>query len=184
MLNPKLSFSIVLTVLLIALSACATSPAVSSTGSPELDQVIEVVLGGDKGAIQDLIHFTQAKCTLAEGLGGPPKCQNGEAEGTVVEVLPFLGPEGGFIRKSEIETWEGIRVSELFAVYETSDAVYSEEYYPKGEFALVFIDDGEAQSSYTLQVTDGKIVRIDHGFEFPPQIRKDYVKQFLMEPGK
>ena len=182
MLSPKLGFSIVLTVLLIALSACASSTAVSSTGSPELDQVIEVVLGGDQGELRELIHFTQTKCTHAEGLGGPPKCQSGEAEGTVVEVLPFLGPEGGFIRKSEIETWGGIQVSKLFAVYETSDAVYSEENYPKGEFALVFIEDSETQLSYTLQVTDGKIVRIDHGFEFPPQIREDYVKQFLVEP--
>lgn len=180
-------FLLLMILLLAALSACAPAPAATPqgwTGSPELDNVINVVLGGDNDELRGLIQFTQAKCTHAEGLGGPPKCLPGETEGTDVEVLPFLGSEGGFIRKSDIESWEGLHVSELFAVYEVSDAVYTDENYPKGDFALVFIEDSEVKSSYTLQVTDGKIVRIDHGFEFPPQIREDYVKQFLVEPTK
>lgn len=179
--------SLILMMLMIVLSACAPtadSTPQESTGLPELDNVIEVVLGGDMDEIRALVYFTQAKCTNADGLGGPPKCLANEAEGTPVEVLPFLGPEGGFIRKADIDSWNGLHASELFAVYEVSDAVYSDESYPKGEFALVFIEDGEMQSSFTLQVTDGKIVRIDHSFEFPPQIREDYVKRFLVEPAK
>lgn len=176
--------SLLLIMLMIVLSACAPAPSQGPTGSPELDNVIEVVLGGDVDEIRALVYFTQAKCTNADGLGGPPKCLANEAEGTPVEVLPFLGPEGGFIRKADIDSWNGLHASELFAVYEVSDAVYSDESYPKGEFALVFIEDSEMQSSFTLQVTDGKIVRIDHSFEFPPQIREDYVKRFLVEPAK
>ena len=180
------SFFLLIAALITVLSACAPSSdgtTQAPTGSQDLDHVIEVVLSGDADEIRTLIHFTPAKCTNAEGLGGPPKCEGSEAEGTTVEVLPLLGPEGGFVRKENIESWEVPQVSELFAVYETSDAVYTEENYPKGIYAIVFIEENEAQLSYTLQVTDGKIVRVDLGFEFPPQIPENYVKRFLVEPG-
>ncbi len=41
-------------------------------------------------------------------LGGPPPCRKGEAEGTVVEVLPSRGPEGSFMRKDEVGNWLGL----------------------------------------------------------------------------
>jgi hypothetical protein len=48
----------------------------------EIDPVLEALASGDKQALLSLIEFTEAKCTHREGLGGPPKCEEGETEGT------------------------------------------------------------------------------------------------------
>jgi hypothetical protein len=154
------------------------------TGIPELDNIIEVTLSGDVNELRSLIEFTQSKCTHAEGLGGPPKCRADEAEGTPVEVLPFLGPEGSFIRRSEIEDWKGVQAGRVYAVYEVPDSVYSDEDYPKGEYAIMFIEDSEHGFSITLQVTQGRIVRIDYGFSYPPEIPEEQGVRYLLGPIK
>ncbi|OGN90476.1 MAG: hypothetical protein A2Y88_03025 [Chloroflexi bacterium RBG_13_48_10] len=175
---------------MLPLSACTSSPAepspassMNQTGIAELDEIILVVMEGDTTGLRLLIRYTQTTCTFAEGLGGPPKCLEDEQEGTPVEVLPFLGPEGHFIRKADIDNWTGVEVSELYAVYQVSEAVYSDENYPKGEYALVFITDPEKQSSITLQVRQGRIVHIDNGYGYPPEIPAENVVMYLISPG-
>ena len=74
-------------------------PLSTRTGIADIDAVLAAVESGDPQQLRDLIRFTTVACTKADGLGGPPKCQSDEAEGMLVEVLPFLGPEGHFLRK-------------------------------------------------------------------------------------
>lgn len=171
--------------LTIFVSACAAPTQLNErTGVAELDNIIEITLGGDVAELRSLIEFTQAYCTNAEGLGGPPKCLSDEAEGALVEVLPFLGAEGSFIRRSDIEDWNVVQVDSLYAVYEVSDTAYSDENYPRGEYALVFIQDNEHGASITLQVTQGRIVRIDYGYTDPPEINQNLVVRYLVEPAR
>jgi hypothetical protein len=147
----------------------------------ELDRVIQIVLEGDKQALQSLVRYTLAKCTFEDGLGGPPKCLEGEVEGQTVEVLPFLGPEGHFIRKEEIDSWTGIDASDLYAVYEVSDSAFSDPIYPSGEYAIAFIN--EAGFLITiLQIIEGQIVRVDSALGNPPKIRLDDVDIYLIPP--
>jgi hypothetical protein len=135
----------------------------------EIDPVLEAIASTDKQALISLIEYTRAKCTNAEGLGGPPKCREGEAEGTSMEVLPFLGGEGSYFRKEEIASWQGINVAALYAIYEVdSSRILVEESYPPGEFAIVLVG-AEEQSSVALRVTDGRIVRVDYLFEPIPE---------------
>lgn len=96
---------VVIAALAIFVSACAAPTQLNErTGIAELDSIIEIALSGDAAQLRSLIEFTPAYCTNAEGLGGPPKCLPDEAEGALVEVLPFLGAEGNFIRRSDIES--------------------------------------------------------------------------------
>jgi hypothetical protein len=188
-------FTGVLLTTVLLLSACVSLPAgpnnaAKATATPmyrsgiaELDAITAIVLAGNTSALRSMLAFTRTHCTFAEGLGGPPKCLAGEPEGAPVEVLPFLGPEGHFVRKADIESWEGLDVSELFAVYQVSDTAYSDANYPAGEYAIVFIDDTEAKASITLQVEKGRIVRIDYGFGTPPGIRQDDVVKYLVPPA-
>jgi hypothetical protein len=89
-----------------------------------------------------------------------------------VEVLPFLGAEGHFIRRADINRLDGLDAAALFAVYEVSESAYSDENYPAGEYALVFLGKPEVPTPVTLQVRQGRIVRIDYGFAHPPEIRR------------
>ncbi|MGZ9166544.1 MAG: hypothetical protein ACXW4U_15345 [Anaerolineales bacterium] len=144
-------------------------PFTMRTGVEEVDRVLEAVASGDQQALLSVIQFTEAKCTHAEGLGGPPKCQDGEVEGTPMEVLPFLGSEGSYLRKEELGNWQGIDVSALYAVYEVdSSRILVEEYFPAGEYVIVLIGTGN-QSPVALRVTDGGIVRVDSLFEPIPE---------------
>lgn len=159
----------------------ASQPA---TGIRELDEIIATVLRRDTDKLRSLIRFTTAKCTYAVGLGGPPKCLNGEREGTPVEVLPFLGHEGHFIRKDDIQSWDGVGAMRLYAVYQVSGTAYSEQDYPVGEYAIVFVGGEQDTTNVTLQVREGRIVRIDESEEFPPRIRQADVVRFLVPPLK
>ena len=183
--------SVILIAIIVLVTACTSlqaepSPTVGAslnqTGFAELDKIITMALGGNVTELQQLLGFTSTNCTFAEGLGGPPKCLKTEKEGNPVEVLPFLGPEGHFLRKEDIESWQGLEVSELYAVYQVSEFAYSEKNYPTGQYAMVFIGNKEEVTSLTLQVKHGKIIRIDYGFVYPPEIRPDNVVRYLVPP--
>lgn len=139
----------------------AYHPLSARTGIEEVDSVLDALASGDARELRSLIQFTNAKCTRAEGLGGPPKCLAGETEGTPVEVLPFLGSEGSFLRKDEIDNWQGVDISGVYALYEVSPDVIVEEYYPAGEYALMLVGK-ESQSPVVLRLSAGRLVRVDY----------------------
>lgn len=144
-------------------------PLSTRTGVEEIDHILDVVASGDQQALLSVIQFTEAKCTHAEGLGGPPKCREGEVEGTPMEVLPFLGSEGSYLRREEIGNWQGMDISALYAVYEVdSSRILVEEYFPAGEYVIVLIGT-DNQSPVALRVADGGIVRVDFLFEPTPE---------------
>jgi hypothetical protein len=152
-------------------------PLSTRTGIADIDVVLAAVESGDPQQLRDLIHFTTVACTKAEGLGGPPKCQNNEAEGTLVKVLPILGPEGQFLRESEISSFPGLNVIGLYAVYVVSGSAYSEEAYPVGKYAAMF-KAGENQPNIVIQIQGG-IVRID--YLYPPTSPEEIIHRDASE---
>ena len=141
----------------------AVYPPETLTGWPDLDAIIDAVLAHDFDALRGLTRYTQVGCTHFEGLGGPPKCEADDPEGTIVEVVPFLGPgEGSHQRREEHESWSGPDTLGLLAVYRPSSTVSSDDSYPVGEFAIVFLD-GNGISDLTLHVSEGRVVRYDYG---------------------
>jgi hypothetical protein len=139
------------------------------TGLEEVDQIIDIVLVGDMNQFRQRIKYTTSVCTHEMALGGPPSCREGESEGALVEALPFLGPEGHFMRRDEIDEWQGIDIAGLYAVYRVSDEAYSTKDYPAGEYGIVFRAK-DPNSLVTLQVENGSILRIDSLFGTPPEL--------------
>ncbi len=137
-------------------------PLTTRTGIEEIDRILEAI--GDIQKLRSLVQLTATRCTKQEGLGGPPKCLAGEGEGTPVDVLPFLGPEGHFIRGTELNDWQGFDTSGIYAIYEVSSDAYTDENYPAGKLAILFVGK-ENQPAIALQVRDGRIVRLDNYFE-------------------
>jgi hypothetical protein len=139
----------------------AVLPPELRTGIAELDLVIDAVLKHAFQSLRGLTAFTQIGCTNADSLGGPPKCSPDEVEGTVVEVVPFMGAEGHHKRREEYQTWEGPDVLGLLAVYKVSALAYSTPSFPAGDYALVFLDH-QGATTLTMQVSQGKIIRYDY----------------------
>ena len=129
----------------------------------EIDVVINAVDSGDPQELQKFFVFIKTTCMTVNALGGPPPCREGEAEGTPVEVMPFLESEGSFLRKDEIQNWIGLDSIGIYAVYEVSDTVVSDENFPAGDYAIALVSP-ENKPSVILQVNVDGIVRIDYIF--------------------
>jgi hypothetical protein len=133
----------------------------------EIMPVLEALFWGATKDRRALIQYISFGCTTADGLGGPPKCAPGEANGTLVEVFPVGGAEGHFVRPDEIDRALEFSVDGLYAVYRPVPGVDPVEYWPVGEYALLF----ERQIYNTSQpvtafVQDGKLLRL--GFSSYP----------------
>ena len=127
----------------------------------EIMPVLEAFFWGATEERRSLVQYISVGCTTADGLGGPPKCAPGEAEGTLVEVFPVGEAEGYFVRPEEIDRTLEFTVDGLYAVYRPAPGIDPVEYWPVGEYALLF----ERQIYNTSQpvtvfVQDDKLVRL------------------------
>lgn len=147
-------------------AAATTDQSTGAIGVPELDQLATVILSNDLEARLELVQFTTAGCTTVEGLGGPPKCDPDQAEGTPVEYLPVLGPgEGVPLLPEAIDETLNFPVESLYAAYRRADEPIRDIYYPPGEYGLFFASsEQEAAIQYVLVHADmaGRIVRLDY----------------------
>jgi hypothetical protein len=132
----------------------------------EIMPVLEALFRGSIEERRSLVQYVTAGCTTADGLGGPPKCAAGEAEGTLVEVFPVGEAEGYFVRPEEIDRTLEFTVDALYAVYRPAPGRDPVEHWPVGEYALLF---ERQMNNFSLPVTvlvqDGKLVRL--GFSRP-----------------
>jgi len=178
----KKGFQLIL-ILLPILVGCSVLPGTLEVGilpqeilfttsieMEEIKPVIEAFLYGTSIDRAKLVSFTTTACTTADGLGGPPKCESGEAEGTQVEVLPVLAGEGTFSRPESVEGALDFVVMGLFAVYRLPDDVFQADYSPTGEYGVIFTRETNAVPfPITVIVEDGRIVRMQHHIATDPQ---------------
>jgi hypothetical protein len=144
-------------------------PPNTRTGVPEIDRVIDAISRQDVDARVELIRYIQFPCTTRDGLGGPPKCEEGEADGTIVTAFPVLYSVGTHTRPEDIWRVLNFTVRGLFAVYQVLEVGYEQDYWPVGDDAIVFTsEDGGYPHTVTLHVTNGEIVRLDYGMSWPP----------------
>jgi hypothetical protein len=137
------------------------------TGIEEIDTVLDALESSDPQKLRDAIHYSTLACKTVNALGGPPPCNEGEAEGTLVEVLPILGSEGGHLRKEEIKDSFVLDVTGLYAVYRDSEEVFSDANYPKGDYGVILVG-ADNSSNVVLQIKEGGIVRIDYVMDSSP----------------
>jgi hypothetical protein len=158
-------------------------PLDTLTNLPEIDVIIKAVASGDPRELRNLFAYTKLACRTVNALGGPPPCRENETEGMLVEVLPSLGPEGSFLRKDEAANFPGLDATGLYAVYRVPDSVFSDENYPAGDYGIVYLT-GENVPEMILQVTEGRIVRIDYIFGYPESntLLPAGVADFVLEP--
>ncbi len=136
-----------------------------STSLPEVNRVAIAFLSNDLEARRELLRYTTAGCTNADGLGGPPKCGPDQAEGAPVEYLPVLGPgEGVPVLPEAVDGTLDFPAETFYAAYRRADEPIRDVYYPPGEYGLFFaIDEAESNIQFVLvhADADGRIVRLD-----------------------
>jgi hypothetical protein len=131
------------------------------SGVTAVDALIPVMLTNDLLTRRELVQLNTQGCTTAEGLGGPPKCAVGVADGTPVTFFPVLGPgEGSPVLPDALDSVLDFEVTAVTAIYLVSPDVYQEAAYPAGEYGIVFATAPDG-FPVTARVLDGKIVRLD-----------------------
>jgi hypothetical protein len=81
--------------------ACSDDAGGSPSAPDSVQAAVDAIEDGDADALASQARFTAIGCTTADGLGGPPKCEPGQPEGTEVEVLPAAACEGYYIKAGE-----------------------------------------------------------------------------------
>jgi hypothetical protein len=144
-------------------------PPDTRTGIPEIDGVIDTIMQQDIDARVELVRYIQYPCTTGDGLGGPPKCQDDEADGTTVTAFPVLYSEGVHVRPDQILDVLNFSVRGLLAVYTVPESTWRSDDWPVGETAIVFTsEDGGYPHVITLHISDGEIVRLEFNAGWPP----------------
>ncbi|MGW8226513.1 MAG: hypothetical protein ACWGOY_12300, partial [Anaerolineales bacterium] len=189
---PNFTRSLMFISLVFAMTACATLPgtfevqlqpeaqAVSQIKVlDELKPVLDAVLFGSIEERRELVSYTITGCTHADGLGGPPKCDPDQAEGSLVQVLPILSGEGTFSTPQDIDQALDFVVMGFYAVYRVQEDAFKADYWPAGEYGLIFTREMNAVPfPLTVFVEDGRIVRIQHHFGTQPE---DLLSQLTVE---
>jgi hypothetical protein len=128
----------------------------------EIMPVLEALFWGSIEERRAVVQYISVGCTTADGLGGPPKCAPGQADDTPVVVFPVSDAEGHFASPDEIDgTLELLSVEGLYAVYRPVPGRDPVEYWPIGEYALIFENHRYNMSlPVTVYVEGGRMVRV------------------------
>jgi hypothetical protein len=139
-----------------------TPDADGPTGVIGVDAAIAAIEAGDFDALTAMAAYQSVECvTTIEGIGGPRECEEGEAEGTIVEAFPAAACEGYFVRDAGPLLEQTLAGGTLYAAAELPNEPRVEPYWPTGEYLLVY---GIQQAGITigtgLVFEDGRIVAV------------------------
>jgi hypothetical protein len=156
------------------------------TGIDEIDTVIDAIMSGDINARIDLVLLTTTACAMEMGLGGPPKCKGEEEDGTSIDVFPISYGEGIFIRPGSLKEVFSFSVRGLFVVYKVPEDVFKAQYWPAGDYGIVFTsEDDESSHIITVFVEDGRIVKLGFDYDWPPfESVKEMSDEFILPPTR
>lgn len=135
----------------------------NATNNPQVNATINLLLDRDIEALAEKIQLLEVPCTTADGLGGPPKCPPGFAEGTVLTVFPvscgegsYIGPEPERVAAAIINYPEPF----LFSVILLEPHEDIEWYFPNGAYSVILtFETGEPGRTFRLD-DQGMIVQV------------------------
>jgi hypothetical protein len=105
-------------------------------------------------------------------------------DGTVVEAFPVSSGEGHHLHPADMDTAFDFTVRGLFAVYKVPEDVFQADYWPAGEFGLVFTsEENNYPHTVTVFMDAGRIVRLDFNYTWPPfEMIKAASDEFILPP--
>lgn len=151
-------------------TAAAASPTSTArrTGNAGIDVVLAAVEARDAAKLASLAAVIDVGCTTAPGLGGPPKCAVGQADGTVVRVFPVASCEGSFVQSDQLAALFTRVVTDADPqVYAVTSAKYptTEPYYPQGDYSVFLEKESTPVGGGTVVSVskEGKVVNLRTG---------------------
>ena len=127
--------------------------------------IIAAIEERDIAVLAPLVHYTTVACTTADGLGGPPKCEEDVPEGTELTMFPVGSCEGGWTRYGVQSVADfAHRTAGLWGVIHVDQYWEVTDGWPAPDTFLAFHTDTPSGDSVAyLEVADGRIVRASFG---------------------
>lgn len=126
------------------------------------DVVTAFVSGG--AALGDVLTLSQIPCAVGvEGMGAPPPCPAGTANGQLIAAFPFGVCEGSYLYPHNYRDFLVGRFSgsTFYAAYERTDEGTST--WPKGSVAAILTAPGSDNWGFTVGIENGKVVNLTFG---------------------
>lgn len=160
-----------------------TYPSEARTGVSQVDQVIENFLVRKYQFRRDLIRMANVACTTVEAEVGPPSCPEGVADGTKIQVFPYEEHRmAEYVAPDALDKFLEFPLGGLYAVYRTPSDGFKADWYPVGEYSVVFVtQDGEQGVEMSVD-SAGKVVRIAFWPMTPVEFLHDTDFDYLLPP--
>lgn len=144
-------------------------PLSTRTGNADVDAVLDVLENRDGAALRAIMRVQRVPCTTAAGLGGPPKCPDGVADGTPFDAFPVLGGEGRMVIDGQIDsvalTFSDLDWSNLYAVVKPISL--DDDLYFTGDYAILLASG--LDGTHVVYVEDGQVVMLEVDSGIPPE---------------
>jgi hypothetical protein len=164
-LRPRLALLITFAAITVLGAACGSggNDQRDRMGIPEVDRVIDAVLSSDVDTLVSLLKYHQEPCASnPAGIPSPPPCEEGQPEGTPVEVIMGAACEGYYVTRESAPEWLGQRAMgednlELFAVYRTESFLGWD-----ADYVILFraLDVPAAVDGEQWRIADGGVVGV------------------------
>ena len=145
--------------------ATATPDGEAPTG---LEDIVAAARANDAAALEALVRYEPVPCTTTvTGIGGPPECEPGEADGTPVDVVFATTCEGYYARRGALNFAEiafgvfGSGDDPLFGVYAIDPAsqLARIEEWASAKYVIVMNRIGPADQIFAYAIlTDGESI--------------------------
>lgn len=159
-------------------------PASTRTGNTDVDPVLAAIESGEGEQIIAATAFSEIGCMVnPQGIGAPPTCPEGVADGTIMQVIPGGSCEGYLTPRAEYETnpiVPGIGM-QLYAIYRNLPPDHAEKAFPSGDYTILY----ESRQGWAsrVAVSGGKIVNRLFGCgETPAQVLSRPHGEFILPP--
>lgn len=145
------------------------------TGDPALDAIIEAVEERDIATLSGLLEYQEIGCTEASGMGGPPKCEEGQEAGDISRVFPFVACHASWTETPAQLLGQFVNaVRGTYAVLETSTGFTLRGEWPAADTLIVFhYGDQQPQevqgAGARLHIANGRVVAWFGGCGDPPE---------------
>lgn len=134
-------------------------PKGTRTGNPEYDTVIASLESGDLEAIAALIEWRKVECKAGppQGIGGPPQCPDGVADGTPIDVIPGAACEGYW----HIRLNDGGRANLAIG---TADRLYAvikndaDSFWRGSDAGIIYVNPERPEWGKAIYLANGRIV--------------------------
>jgi hypothetical protein len=152
------------------------------TGVPAIDSVIENFLIRKFDWREGMIRTLTTTCTSVAFSVGPPQCQEGQAEGSMVEVFPYREHRATkYVSPDELTSFLEFPLGGLYAVYRVPDTAFQEEWAPAGQYGIVFVS-AEGELGVEVVVDGEEVVRIEFWPLTPVEWLDGWDVEYILPP--